>query len=183
MIRVRRDRFDLIHLVLLAVLAGALLAVFLGQGSQPSAAVTRGGEKALERELQNQARMTLLQRLYGPVEELRRQGKLENALLTLDELERSYPGEAHGQMLKGEILAGMGAVEEAAASFAAGVRLNGDYIDEKYPLTRRAVVSRLVSDGLPVVTERKGRNPGNRSLGLALKNLRYLQSRLAGGCE
>jgi len=180
---VRRDRFDLIHLVLLAVLAVALLALFLGQGPPPSVADTRGGEKALARELQNQARMTLLQRLYGPVEELRRQGKPENALLTLDELERSYPGEAHGQILKGEILASMGALEAAAASFAAGVRLNGDYVDEKSPLSRRAAVSRLVSDGLPVVTERKGRNPDNHSLVLALKNLRYLQSRLAGGCE
>jgi len=179
----RRDRFDLIHFALLAVLAGGLLIVLLGHWSRPSAAGAKGGERALERELQNQTRMTLLQRLYGPVEALRQQGKLENALLTLDELERAYPGEAHGQMLKGEILAGMGALEEAAASFAAGVRRNGDYIDEKYPLSRRAAISRLVADGLPVVAERKGRNPDNRALGLALKNLRYLQSRLAGGCE
>jgi len=180
----RRDRFDLIHLTLLVALAGGLLVVLFGHGTQSgAAAVAKGGERALERELQSQARATLLQRLYGPVEELRQQGKTENALLKLDELERTYPGEAHGLMLKGEILAGMGALEPAAASFAAGVRRNGDYIDEKFPLSRRAAVSRLVTDGLPVIIEGTRRNPESRALGLALKNLRYLQSRLAGGCE
>lgn len=177
-----RDRFDLLHWLLLALLAAGLLVLLLGQGPQTGTAASKG-ERALERELQNQARATLLQRLYGPVEELRQQGKTENALLKLDELERAYPGEAHGLMLKGEILAGMGALEEAAASFAAGVRLNGDYIDEKFPLSRRDAVSRLVTTGLPVIIEGTRRNPDSRALGLALKNLRYLQSRLAGGCE
>lgn len=179
-----RDRFDLLQW---GVLAAALLGLvlLLAGGERGSAAGHRGGEldRALERELAWQARAELLQKLYGPVEELRRSGQLQNALLTLDELERSYPGEAHGQILKGEILSELGAPEQAAASFAAGVRRSGDYIDRDGPLSRRAAIEALVQQALPGVTARAAANPGNRTLASAVKDLRYLQSRLAGGCE
>jgi hypothetical protein len=64
-----------------------------------------------------------------------------------------------------------------------GLRRNGDYVDRKSPLSRRAAIQHVVDGGLPQVAARARANPGNRSLVVAQQNLNYLRSRLAGGCE
>ncbi len=179
-----RDFVDRLHwFVLLASVAG-LAGLFALTGVRSGEATPSAGlGKTLERQIAYQARSALLQQLYGPVEALRAQGKPEQALLELDALARAYPGEAHGHILKGEILHGMGALEEATASYVAGIRLNGDYVDRKSPLTRRPAIQQLVEEGLASLGPKAADHPDNASFAAALKNLRYLQSRLAGGCE
>jgi hypothetical protein len=178
-----RDHFDRLHGIALAVVAAALVWLLAAGARSGGASSAAGLDKALERQMAQQARVTLLEKLYGPVEELRRSGQLPAALLKLDELSRRYPGEAHGHILRGEILSEMGALEEAVASFVAGARLSGDYVDAESPLSRREEIRRLTEEGLKVVGDRARANPGNASLAAALKNVYYLQSRLAGGCE
>lgn len=179
-----KDAFDKILCSLLAVTLVALALVLFsdetGSGAGKKAA---GVEKAMERQMAYQARVELLQKLYGPVESLRRSGQLQTALFRLDDLARQYPGEAHGHILKGEMLSGMGALEQAVASFVEGVRLNGDYIDAKSPLSRRSEIEKVADQGLRVIGNDLRLHPENRSLAAALKNVNYLRSRLAGGCE
>jgi len=176
------DTFDkmtwALLLLVIAALA-ALLATSHGAGDGKSA----GLGKAAEREMAYRARVELIGKLYGPVEELRKAGRNQEALLKLDELIRNYPGEAHGHILQGEILREMGALDEAVASFEAGVKLNGDYVDEKSPLSRRRAIEAIVAEGEKVIGGRAAVNPGNRSLAASLRKVNYLKSRLAGGCE
>ncbi len=168
-----------------------LIALCLAGAGYLAAAVPRGGEaaadsrqaKALERDVAAQARAAFIQKVYAPVEELRRQGNLPGALLKLDELGRRYPGEAHGHILQGEILRDLGSLPEATASFVAGVRLNAAYLDADNPLSRRDEIRRLVTQGVASLTDRARRNPDDRTARQALQNVYYLQSRLAGGCE
>lgn len=179
-----KDTFDRLLWFTLLVAVIGLGAVFVLDGPRRGeATTTAGSDKGLERQIAHQARAALVQQLYGPVEALRQEGKPQQALLELEALARKYPGEAHGQILKGEILRGMGALEEAVASYVAGVRLNGDYVDRHSPLSRRTEIRQLVDDGLAAIGPRASAHPENVSLAAALKNLRYLQSRLAGGCE
>lgn len=176
------DTFDKITWLLLAVVIAALAVVLVsahGTGGGKSA----GLGKAAEREMAYRARVELVGKLYGPVEELRRAGRNQEALLKLDELLRKYPGEAHGHILQGEILRDMGALDEAAASFVEGVKLNGDYLEEGSPLSRRAAIQAIVNEGLRSIGSRAAANPGNRSLAASLGKINYLRSRLAGGCE
>src|SRR5690242_17012728 len=133
-----KDRFDRMLLVLLAVV-GISLAVLLG-AHMPNGDTDRPAadlNKAMEREMAYQARVALLQKLYAPVETMRKAGDLQGALFRLDELARTYPGEAHSFILKGEIQYQLGAKEEAVASYVQGIKLSGDYIDKKSPLSRR----------------------------------------------
>lgn len=179
-----RDRFDRSLCFALVVVLIALAALLVpGGGRSGEARVAAGLDKALERQMAYQARVALVQEIYGPVEALRQEGNPQTALLRLDELVRRYPAEAHGFILKGEILRGMGALEEAVASYVEGVRRNGDYIDEHSPLSRRTEIRLLLEEGLQAVGERAKLHPDNRSLASVLMDLRYLQSRLAGGCE
>ena len=160
------------------------LALLLWQGSHRSGASGKSvSDRAMERELTYQARVALVQKLYGPVEELRSKGELQSALLKLDELARLYPGEAHGYILQAEILQQLGLIETALTNYVAGIRLDGDYIDKKSPLSRREEISRFVAEAERSIGSRAAANPSNRTLAVARKDLNYLKSRLAGGCE
>lgn len=175
--------FDKLLWFMLCVVLVAL-ALLLWQGGHRGGTSGKGvSDRAMERELTYQARIALVQKLYGPVEELRRKGELQAALLKLDELARLYPGEAHGYILQAEILQQMGVNEAALANYVAGIRLDGDYVDKKSPLSRREEISRFVTEADRTVGSKAAANPSNRTLAVARKDLNYLKSRLAGGCE
>lgn len=178
-----KDLFDKLCWFLLLVVLISLAALLYKDNGSGSQKRVSGPNKALERELAYRARVELITKLYAPVDALRKEGNNQTALLKLDELIRKYPAEAHGHILQGEILLGMGAFDEAVASYVEGVKLNGDYVDAKSPLSRRTEIQRLVDDGLKDVVKRAYDNPGNRSLAALRQKLNYLKSRLAGGCE
>lgn len=175
-----KDAFDKICWALLAVVTVALVALAASGGGSDS---RKGAGKALEREMAYHARVELINKLFGPVEQLRGEGKHQEALLRLDELNRKYPGEAHGRILQGLILRDMGAADEAVASFVEGIRINGDYVDRKSPLSRRPEIQRLVDERGKEISARAAANPDNRSAAALLAKVNYLKSRLAGGCE
>ncbi len=179
-----KDAYDRILWSLLALTLAALAVLLSGQVTGGRTGWSAAGpDKALERRMAYQARVDFIRKLYGPVESLRQAGDLQGALFKLDELNRLYPREAHGSILKGDILSRMGALEEATACYVEGVRLNGDYVDGKSPLSRRSEIQKVADEGLRVIGGRARANPGNRSIAVALNNVNYLRSRLAGGCE
>jgi cytochrome c-type biogenesis protein CcmH/NrfG len=178
-----RDTYDKLCWLFLVTVVSALAVLLSMDGSSGGEKRAGGPSKVLERELAYQAKTELISKLYSPVEILRKQGSNQTALLKLDELNRKYPGEAHGHILQGEILLGMGAFDEAVSSYVEGVKLNGDYVDAKSPLSRRVEIQRLVDDGLKSIGQRASANPDNRSLAASRQKLNYLKSRLAGGCE
>ncbi|NOY14147.1 MAG: hypothetical protein GXP51_10900, partial [Deltaproteobacteria bacterium] len=62
------------------------------------------------------------------------------------------------------------------------VRMNGDYVDRQNPLSQRALIGRLLAEQLPrFKAETKQGASGQQQA--VLKNLYYLQGRMAGGCE
>lgn len=174
------DKFCWLLLVVTVVSLGWFTYVGGSKGGERS---TAGSGKALERELAYRARVELIEKLYAPIETLRKEGNAQTALLKLDELFRKYPGEGHGYILQGEILSGMGAYDEALASYVEGVRINGDYIDSKSPLSRRKEIQNLLDQSVNSISRRASANPDNRSLKASREKINYLKSRLAGGCE
>ncbi len=178
-----KDLFDKLCWSLLTASIVSLAVLLLinsgANGDKRDAAL----DKSFEREMAYRARVELIRKIYEPVELLHKQGNNQSALLKLDELIRKYPGEGHGYILQGQILWEMGAMNEAAASLVEGVKLNGDYVDDKSPLSRRDLIQRLVTEGLKDAGVRVAANPGNKTLEASLQKFNYLKSRLAGGCE
>lgn len=167
-----RDRIDTSLLAVLAILVAAAVAIpFLHSAPE----TTPPGGRATERQLLQEARLFMIQKRYDSVEELRKSGQHQQAILKLEEIARAYPSDPHAFILRGELLSLMGAPAEAAASFAQGVKLEGGYVDRNSPLSRREAISRLVESEL--------RNPAINSTPSRRNDVRYLQSRLAGGCE
>lgn len=174
------DCFDkiIISLLVLAALGFALLAVRALPGK-----TTVIDSRNMERELAAQARLALLDKLFAPVTAALQSGQYQESLLKLEEVNVRYPGEAHGFILKGEILDRMGIADKAAASFVQGVKLNGDYIDRRSTVSRREIIIKIVDTSLPKATADYRGAPANATLKENLANLNYLKSRLAGGCE
>lgn len=171
------DRY--LALFLFACLAGSTYLLMSGG----TAADQPLKNKALERGLAAQARLLFQQNAYGPVESLMKEGRTAEALLKLEELSARYPGEAYGLALKGKMLAESGAQSQAIASYAQAVRLNGEHVDKNSPLSRREEISRLVDSGLTTFLPKIKAQPADLSLKQTIRDLYYLKSRLAGGCE
>jgi predicted Zn-dependent protease len=178
-----RGLFDKLLWLALLVLAAALVIIMVRSAGSSESAGSKVLDKAMERAMAYQSRVALIRELYGPVETLLQAGQDQSALLKLAEIEKTYPGEAHGQILKGSIQARLGAIDEAVTSYATGVKLRGDYVDKENPLSRRTEIGRVVESGLQTVSVRLAANPDNRTVKATMKQLYYLQSRLAGGCE
>lgn len=179
----QRDRFDhvlIASLVLVVLFLGVLLAgAGPGEDNRNTAALNR----QLEREILYQARVAFIERNFSPVIALRNSGALQEALLKLEELGRTLPGEAHNDLLSGDILLRMNQFDLALTKLASAVRRNADYVDSASPLSQRTLIESAVSEGLPLIRDRLRSQPDNRSMAQVLKDGYYLQSRLAGGCE
>lgn len=178
-----KDLYDKLCWLFLIILLISTIFILYSTGGSEEQNRTSKNSKSLERELAYRARVELISQLYAPVETLFKDGNNQSALLKLDELIRKYPTEAHGHILQGKILLEMGAFDEALASYTTGVKLNGDYVDAKSPLSRRDEIQRLVDTGMKNITQKSASNPGNSSLLSSRQKLNYLKSRLAGGCE
>jgi len=178
-----KDAFDRLCWLLLVAVMISLAALLYSNSAAEGEKRTAGLGKALERDMAYRARVELIGKLYAPVESLHKEGNNQTALLKLDELIRKYPGEAHGHIIQGDILREMGALDEAVSSYVDGVKLNGDYVDAKSPLSRRAEIQLLVDEGLKSIGRRASANPDNRTLAASRQKVNYLKSRLAGGCE
>ena len=175
------DRYDkILYLLIGATVLG--LALHLGASAPEGKGVPANG-RTMERELESQARLALIDKLFAPVTAAMQAGQYQEALLKLEEVNVRYPGEAHGFILKGEILDRMGVADQSAASFVRGIKLNGDYIDRHNPLSRRPAIARLVEASLPAAVARYKGSPDNPAAREHLAQLNYLKSRLAGGCE
>ena len=168
-------------LLLLATAGLVALFAFSPQGEGPARSSSL--DKGLERELARQARAAFVRELYAPVVEMRDSGQPQAALLKLEELARAYPGDPFALVLRAEILRELGRVDQAINHYAKALRLNGEYLDEQGPFTRRTEIRQLVEEGLATFLPRFQAHPDNRSLAATVKEVYYLQSRLAGGCE
>lgn len=177
-----KDRFDRLAAAGLVLVLGGL-GFLLGTAGTSSGRPGDGLERQVEKELLAQARVAFLERHYGPVLELRNRNELQTALLKLEELEREYPGEPHGALLRGDLFYRMGLLDRSVASLALAVRGNGDYIDPASPLNQRDLVSVVAEQGLPLLRDRVRGQPDDPSAATLLREVYYLQSRLAGGCE
>ncbi len=174
------DRFDKILFILLAfAVAGLAVYAIRSLPGKTTAVDTR----SMERELAAQARIALIDKLFAPVTAAMQAGQYQEALLKLEEINVRYPGEAHGFILKGEILSRLESLDGAVTAFVRGVKLNGDYIDKRSQVSRRDIIEKLLEISLPRAAASYRNAPGNPVLKAALANNNYLKSRLAGGCE
>jgi len=181
----RADTFDLLMAAALVGMLLGLLVLLLGAGGRGGGGSLSSAayQSALQQKLQREARLEQLESMYRPVQEALTEQRPAEALLALDEIARHYPGEPHGLMLRGEIQLAMGATYEGVQNIASAVRQDGEYLEEGGVLSRRSLLERLVDEELPRLQAANRTPAPSPAAQRTLQELRYLQSRLAGGCE
>lgn len=162
-------------ITLAAVTSAAIAAPFISSNHQ-TAGSSLTGTRADDRKILKEARLFMIQKRYEQVESLSTSGQYQQALLKLEEITRSSPSDPHADILRGELLFKMGADAEAVKNFARGVRAEGGYVDRNTALSRRDTITSLVDSSLLKIKS-------DSTMQQSLADIRYLQSRLAGGCE
>lgn len=178
----RKDRFDILTAIGFCVVLAFALLLFIN--GDPSGLVQgKSASLMAEKLIQERAQAAFLAETYVPVEQLIAEDRLGEALMRLEQIERDIPGEAHTALLRGGLLVRQGALVEGVAEYVRAVKARADYIDRRSPLQRRDEFELLLQSALPVLQQRLQQGAKSPSLDRAIRDLRYLQSRLAGGCE
>jgi len=179
-----RDRFDILTVVAFAVVCVLTVALLvIRSGDDVANARSTNAAQAAEKALRQRAQAALLTETYAPIEALLAEERLGEALLRLEQIDHDLPGEAHTALLRGTILVRQGAMAEGLDAYVQAVQQRPDYVDVRSPLQHRQQIEALVDKVLPDLQRRLKETPDNPTLQRGLRDARYLQSRLAGGCE
>ena len=76
-----------------------------------------------------------------------------------------------------------GELRETIHNYRRAVEMEADYVDERTPLFIGNEIKKLVTEGREKFSREKALKPKDKEVRKALKDVYYLQSRLAGGCE
>lgn len=175
--------FDSFLILLLLIVVGWIGTVLFTSGGDRKGGEGSAVERRMARKIAYQAKVDFLQSLYQPVRVLADAGNRQGALLKLKEIGREYPGEPYGNILRAAILNDQGAKGEAIAALVDALQADAAFLDEDHPLSMRVLAQKLVRYGEEELIPRSRQERGNPTLAAQAKQVFYLQSRLAGGCE
>ncbi len=173
--------FEKINYITLLLLVAAISCLIYQSGNanwkeEPARDFYKMGYQTNVSEKEKLAR---LKKIFGAVEELIDEGRLEQAQLTLSQLEAKFKGDGHLYFLRGKILATMEMHEKAILNFIKAVKLDPDYIDERCTLTYKGS---FIEDATNAALKYyKGKKDDESKK--AMRAVRNMQRRLAGSCE
>jgi tetratricopeptide (TPR) repeat protein len=115
---------------------------------------------------------------YGRIEELIGGNRLEEALLTLKQIEPGSKTDAHLYFLQGKVYAKMKLYKESIEKFLKAVKYDSDYIDEDCTLYKGILIKEVTLDAIDYYKDRE-----DKASREAIKLVYAMQRRLAGSCE
>ncbi|MDH3348435.1 MAG: hypothetical protein OEM02_10125 [Desulfobulbaceae bacterium] len=121
--------------------------------------------------------------IYKDVDTLQAKGLYSEALVTLEEIMGKHPSMSLSSVYLARLNVKLGHVEKAIADYRKAVEMNPDYVDKKASSFIGPEIKKFVTQSKSFVEKQLAENPDNKDSKRALKNIYYLQRRLAGGCE
>jgi tetratricopeptide (TPR) repeat protein len=94
-----------------------------------------------------------------------------------------YPERPRSYVYLAQLYLAQGKLGDAIHNYRQAVEMEPDYVDERTPLFIGDKIKDLVTEGREKFAREKALKPKDKGVKLALKDVYYLQSRLAGGCE
>ena len=121
--------------------------------------------------------------IFIDVETLQAKGLYSEALVTLEEIMKEHPRMSMSSVHLARINVKMGHVAKAIAEYRKAVEMDPDYVDKKASRFIGPEIKKFTTQSKLVIEKQLAENPDNKETKRALKNIYYLQRRLAGGCE
>lgn len=135
------------------------------------------GEAAFEEKKERNQR--IYQDLLGEMEK----GDLAQAKEALEAIMTKYPENAQSYVYMAQIHLEEGKLGESIQKYRHAVETDPDLVDERTPFFIGDKLENIVKEGTEKFKREKELKPGDETVDKVLKDVYYLQRRLAGGCE
>jgi tetratricopeptide (TPR) repeat protein len=128
-------------------------------------------------------RMEMNEKIYHEVTTSMEQGLYGRASEAIKEVMKEYPNNPQTFVYLAELANQQGKLASAIHNYRLAVEMEPDYVDKSTPLFLGEDIKDLVKEGAEKLKREKKLKPKDKVVAAALKDVYYLQRRLAGGCE
>ncbi|MDY6987467.1 MAG: hypothetical protein SWQ30_05355 [Thermodesulfobacteriota bacterium] len=173
------DKLSIAAIAAIAVITMGMLAnqelIKRGQDNPGEEAKGQESPYALQMEEDN--------RLFKEVRAFEEQGLYQEAMVQVEDIMKSYPEKSLSYVYLARLHFKQGELGESIINYRQAVEREPDYVDERTPLFIGDEIKQIVEEGREKLGREKELKPEDKQVRNALKDIYYLQSRLAGGCE
>ena len=176
------DRFDKFNIAILVLISLITIGMLVNQ----EIIKRRSGyheAAAAEKARYYTEQMALNATIYQEVISLKEQELYDEAMTKLQEVMKTYPGKPQSYVYMAQLSLKSGKLADTIHNYRLAVEKESDFMDKKTPLFIGHEIKELVTESLPKFGREKKLKPKDKAVRNALKDLYYLQRRLAGGCE
>jgi tetratricopeptide (TPR) repeat protein len=177
------DRLDKISIAAIAVLVMATIGMLSNReiskrqhGHNPGSE-SEGGKNSYALQIE------MDRKIYQEVASYQKQGLHAKAMAKLEDVMKKYPQRPRSHVYMAQLHLKQGELASAIHEYRQAVEMEPDYVDERTPLFIGNEIKELVVEAREKFGREKKLRPQDKIVKIALNDVYYLQSRLAGGCE
>ena len=176
------DRLDKISVAAIAVFTLIIVGMLAGHGITKTAQ-DNPGPVAKGQKDSYALQMELDKKIYEKVVSYKKEGSYEEAMAELRDVMKKYPERPRSHVYLAQMYVEQGKLGDAIHGYRQAVEKEPDYVDERTLLFIGDEIKSLVTEGREKFSREKALKPKDKRIKMVLKDIYYLQSRLAGGCE
>lgn len=178
------DWLDKIGIAIISVLS----LVTVGMLTNHEIATYQQGDNAVSpengHEIEETRTVEFDPKIYAEVEELQKKGLYTEALAKLETIVAGYPRYSKSYVYMARLNINLGDIKKALQGYRTAVEMEPGYVDKKNEkLFIGRDIKKLVTESQRKIEQEVESGSGGKEAKKALKNIYYLQRRLAGGCE
>jgi tetratricopeptide (TPR) repeat protein len=141
------------------------------------------GPAAKEQKDSYTLQMEIDKEIYQGVISYKEKGLYAEAMAELRDVIGRYPENPRSYVYMAQLYLEQGKLGDAIHNYRQAVEMEPDYVDERTPLFIGDKIKGPVTEGREKFAREKALKPKDKRVKMALKDVYFLQSRLAGGCE
>ena len=122
-------------------------------------------------------------KIYAEISSYGEQGLYGEAIAKLQDIVNMHPENPLSYVYLARFHLKEGSLGESIRNYRRAVEMEPDYVDERTPLFIGDEIGELVIEGREKFGREKALKPKDKEVRRTLKDVYYVQSRLAGGCE
>ena len=177
------DWLDKIGIAAVAVLAVATVGMLSNHEISKRQHDNNPGRESESEENSYALQMEMDKKIYQEVASSQKQGLYAEAMAKLEDVIKKYPERPRSHVYMAQLHLKQGELADAIRDYRRAVEMEPDYVDERTPLFIGNEIKGLVVEAREKFAREKKLRPQDETVKIALKDIYYLQSRLAGGCE
>ena len=177
------DRLDKITIAAIAALAIATVGMLSNREISKRQHGHNPGSESEGEKNSYALQIEMEKKIYQEVASYQKQGLYTEAMAKLEDVIKKYPERPRSHVYMAQLHLKQGKLADTIRDYRRAVEMEPDYVDERTPLFIGNEIKGLVEEAREKLGREKKLRPKDETVKIALKDIYYLQSRLAGGCE